>query len=63
MGCNCGKKKKMPTNKSTGVMGGYKFLTNKQMKARLEVFKRTNCKECDDRYKCNLEMYNKCDKV
>ncbi len=41
-------------------MGGYKYLKPHQIKARLEVFKKNNCKDCDKRYKCDYEMYLSC---
>ena len=42
------------------VMGGYKYLKPHQVVARLEVFKRKNCKGCEDRYKCNYEKFLSC---
>ena len=42
-------------------MGGYKYLKPQQIKARLEVFKRKNCKDnCDKRYTCDYNMYLNC---
>jgi len=41
-------------------MGGYKYLKAHQIKARLEVFKKNNCKDCTDRYKCDYNKYLGC---
>jgi hypothetical protein len=67
MGCNCrGSKKKitarkMPNNAPVDdIMAGYKYLKPHQIKARLEVYKRNNCKNCEQRYKCDYDMYRKC---
>ncbi len=45
-----------------GVMGGYGHLTNRQIKARLEVYKKRYCKDCDKRYECDYQMYVGCKK-
>lgn len=58
MAC-CGKKRAQNAQQFS-VMGGYKYLTDAQIKARLEVFKRMYCKDCVDRYNCDFSMYNKC---
>ena len=42
------------------VMGGYKYLKPHQIKARLEIFKKNNCADCDKRYQCDYDMYLKC---
>jgi len=61
MGCNCGKARKPKyVRDPQDVMGGYKYLKPHQLKARLEVFKRNNCKGCDKRYQCDYDMYLKC---
>lgn len=58
MGCSkCGRKP--PVNKK-GVMDGYRWLPDRQIKARLEVYKKRYCNDCDDKYECDYEMYNKC---
>ena len=44
------------------LMGGYANLTDKQIKARLEVYKRRYCTTCAERYSCNYENYVKCKK-
>jgi len=41
-------------------MGGYKYLTDTQIKARLEVFKRMYCKSCGQRYNCDFSTYQTC---
>ena len=44
------------------LMGGYANLTDRQIKARLEVYKRRYCKQCDKRYDCDYKMYTECRK-
>ena len=58
MGCNCGKKRvaQSPLN----IVDGYKHLKPNQIKARLEVFKKNYCKNCEKRYKCDYNSYQKC---
>jgi len=58
MAC-CGKSR-APNNTQFAVMGGYKYLTDTQIKARLEVFKRIYCKSCSERYNCSFDIYNEC---
>jgi len=60
MGCNCGKNKRKKMVDPYDVMGGYKYLKPHQVVARLEVFKRKNCKGCEDRYKCDYEKFLSC---
>lgn len=55
---SCGKKKQI----NYDVMGGYKYLSDRQIRARLEVFKKRNCSDCEKRYDCNYEMYVNCKK-
>ena len=69
MGCNCGRRAvraaahaNRPVTKDKGVMGDYKYLTNKQIAARLEIYKRRYCKDCENRYKCDFNMYTNCKK-
>ncbi len=42
------------------LMGGYANLTDRQIKARLEVYKRRYCAACQKRYECNYESYLEC---
>jgi hypothetical protein len=44
------------------IMGGYKYLSDKQIRARLEVYKRNNCKNCDKRYECDYGNFIECKK-
>lgn len=44
------------------LMGGYANLTDRQIKARLEVYKRRYCKACTQRYECDYANYLKCKK-
>lgn len=51
------------SNSKEFVMGGYKYLSDRQLRARLEVYKRNNCKDCPKRYPCDYEMFTKCEKI
>jgi hypothetical protein len=66
MACGgCGRKRKVkygPLDSPETLKGGYKYLTDKQLKARLEVYKRNNCKDCGKRYECDWGMFTKCKK-
>lgn len=69
MACGgCGKRKaaRQPAvrgvKEDSGVMGGYGHLTNRQIKARLEVYKKRYCKDCPKRYECDYKMYVECKK-
>jgi len=48
--------------KPYSVTGGNKYLTDRQIKARLERYKRIYCKECENRYECDFARYKTCDK-
>lgn len=65
MACRgCGRRqaaKSAPITKQD-IMGGYKYLTDRQIKARLEVYKKRYCSDCDKRYECNYEIYVNCKK-
>lgn len=39
---------------------GYSNLTDGQIKARLESYKRKYCKECEKRYECDYTTYKNC---
>lgn len=45
------------------VMGGYKYLTDVQIRARLEAYKKKNCPDCEKRYECDYTMYVKCKNI
>ena len=45
-----------------GVMGGFGNLTDRQVKARLEVYKKRYCKDCPSRYECDYSSYISCKK-
>ena len=49
--------------KSNPVMGGYKYLTDVQIRARLEAYKRKNCAHCKSRYECDYVSYVKCKNI
>lgn len=61
-GCANRRMRTMLKGAGDDVMGGYKYLTDRQIKARLEIYKKKNCKECDNRYDCDYELYVKCKK-
>lgn len=44
------------------LMGGYKYLTQKQINIRLEVYKKRFCAACNDKSKCDYSLYLKCTK-
>ena len=68
MACGgCGKRRAAATAAAGKItekdlMGGYKYLTDRQIKARLEIYKKRYCPNCDNRYKCDYLMYVKCKK-
>lgn len=66
MACgSCGKKRKQiprNTDGSVDVLAGYSNLNDRQIRARLEVYKRKYCKNCDKRYDCDYKMYLECKK-
>ena len=44
------------------LMAGYANLTDRQIKARLEVYKRRYCASCQKRYECDYTSYLNCNK-
>jgi len=67
MGC-CGKSRRRPKQSTNqrqrpDVMGGYKYLQPHQVRARLEVFKRRYCTDCERRYSCTYKTYQECQKL
>lgn len=52
-----------PAGSKDSLMGGYKYLTDRQLRARLEIYKKNNCKTCEDRYKCDYTKFTVCTKV
>ena len=44
------------------LLGGYANLTDRQIKARLENYKRKYCQDCDKRYQCDYISYVECKK-
>lgn len=61
MACGgCKKRQNRHGAKVYDVMGGYKHLPDKQLKARLEAYKKLHCKDCESRYKCDFVMYSNC---
>lgn len=44
------------------LMGGYKSLNDRQIRARLEVYKRNYCRHCEKRYQCDFPMFLECKK-
>ena len=65
MACRgCGKRKMVDpdTVNKNKLFGGYGHLTDRQIRARLEVYKKKYCKDCDKRYECDYKMYLNCKK-
>jgi hypothetical protein len=68
MACSgCGKKRAARAARSIAkngdeVMGGFKYLNDRQIKARLEVYKKKYCSDCENRYECTYEIYSGCKK-
>lgn len=65
MACGgCAKRRaiKEQSKESYDVMGGYGNLTDRQIKTRLEIYKRRYCKQCEKRYDCDFKMYSDCRK-
>jgi len=61
----CGKGKNKTyrnTDGSVDVFGGYGNLNDRQIKARLEIYKRKYCPNCEKRYMCDYVMYVECKK-
>ena len=48
---------------ANNLMGGYKYLTDRQLRARLEVYKKNNCKSCEKRYQCDYGSFVACKKA
>lgn len=42
------------------LFGGYKYLNDRQIKARLEAYKIRFCKNCNMRATCDYQNYLKC---
>ncbi len=61
-GCVKRRQSTRPINNAEDLKGGYKYLTDRQLRARLEIYKRNNCKDCSDRYKCDYPMFIDCKK-
>jgi len=53
---------KRQSKEDYNIMGGYANLNDRQIKARLEVYKRKYCKECLKRYDCDYKNYLECRK-
>jgi len=67
MSCSgCGRKRqaarRAAQKSGDEVMGGYKYLNDRQIKARLEVYKKKYCKGCNKRYECDYQSYVECKK-
>jgi len=68
MACgSCSKRRPSPNTRAVtpeayDLAGGMdvRSLNNRQIKARLEVFKRRFCKTCTARYSCNYTIYLEC---
>lgn len=67
MACGgCARRRAVRTAKpgtAEALMGGYKYQTARQLRARLEIYKKNNCKSCDKRYQCDYGMFASCKNV
>lgn len=45
------------------VFGNYKYLNDRQLKARLDVYKKRNCSGCEKAEVCEIGMFISCKKV
>lgn len=62
-GCNSKRKYNNKVNDvSKDLFGNYKYLSNKQIEARLAKYKKINCPDCDKRYECNYPSFLACKK-
>jgi hypothetical protein len=62
-GCNSNRKYTNKVNStSKDLFGNYKYLSNRQIEARLAKYKKNNCPDCDDRYVCNYPHFLACKK-
>lgn len=61
-GCTKRRQVSRPVKTPEDLKGGFGYLTDRQLRARLEVYKRNNCKDCDKRYKCDYGMFVECKK-
>lgn len=65
MACgSCNRKREAKAEATRGIydiMGGHKHLPNRQLVARLEVFKKRHCSSCDARYTCDYSTYLVCE--
>lgn len=64
MACGGCKKRRAVKNAKAGtkesLMGGYRYLNQRQLRARLEVYKKNHCADCDKRYECDYGMFSNC---
>lgn len=59
MGCSgCGKRRAHRSSKDLKERA--KYMNDRQLRARLEVYKREHCKECEKKEKCTYEVYVAC---
>jgi len=67
MACGgCRKSKSSTVRKSDYDFSGgvdIKSLNDRQIRARLEAFKRRFCNDCKNRYECDYSMYVKCNSL
>ena len=65
MSCGgCAKRRpvKEQSKENFDIFNGYGNLPDRQIKARLEVYKKRYCKQCEKRYNCDYPMYLDCRK-
>jgi len=62
-GCSKRRAARDASKAANPVMGGYKYLTDVQIKARLEAYKKRYCPNCDKRYECDYSSYVSCKNI
>jgi hypothetical protein len=70
MACGgCGRKHNTPSpppvnsDPATVLTSGYRSLNDRQIRARLEVYKKNYCRQCERRYQCDFAMFLECKKT
>lgn len=58
--CNKNNNKQATGDERFNLMHEYQYLTQQQLQARLETFKRRYCSDCSTRYDCTYSVYAAC---
>lgn len=60
MGCGSCNSRRKEMNADYDITGGYRYLSTRQLAARLEVFKKRFCQNCNERFNCTYEIFLSC---